>query len=74
MAYRFGPFVYDPVSRGLLHRGVEIALTHTRAVSSEFRPGEVKGSAAKAEPRGASRLSVYYRQKRGNGFRFHGIK
>ena len=28
MAYRFGPFVYDPVSRGLLHDGVEIALTH----------------------------------------------
>jgi DNA-binding response OmpR family regulator len=28
MAYRFGPFVYDPVSRGLLHGGVEIALTH----------------------------------------------
>jgi DNA-binding winged helix-turn-helix (wHTH) protein len=28
MAYRFGPFFYDPVSRGLLHGGVEIALTH----------------------------------------------
>ena len=28
MAYRFGPFLYDPVSRGLLHGGAEIALTH----------------------------------------------
>jgi len=28
MAYRFGPFFYDPVSRGLLHGGVEIPLTH----------------------------------------------
>ena len=28
MAYRFGPFLYDPVSRGLLHGGVEIPLTH----------------------------------------------
>jgi len=28
MAYRFGPFVYDPVSRGLLRAGAEIALTH----------------------------------------------
>ena len=94
MAYRFGPFVYGPVSRGLLHGGVEIALTHksrellvlfrrpswstsfacacsvgvqstgrTAGISSEFRPGDVKGSAAKSGPRGASRLSVYYRQK-----------
>jgi len=28
MAYRFGPFGYDRVSRGLLHGGVDIALTH----------------------------------------------
>ena len=28
MAYRFGPFVYDSVSRGLLKDGAEIALTH----------------------------------------------
>jgi DNA-binding winged helix-turn-helix (wHTH) protein len=28
MAYRFGSFLYDPVSRGLLHGGAEIALTH----------------------------------------------
>lgn len=28
MAYRFGPFLYDPVSRGLLKDGAEIPLTH----------------------------------------------
>jgi DNA-binding winged helix-turn-helix (wHTH) protein len=28
MAYRFGPFLYDSVSRGLLKDGVEIPLTH----------------------------------------------
>lgn len=28
MAYRFGRFLYDPVSRGLLKDGAEIALTH----------------------------------------------
>lgn len=28
MAYRFGPFLYDPVSHGLLHEGAEIPLTH----------------------------------------------
>ena len=28
MAYRFGPFLYDPVSHGLLRGGSEIALTH----------------------------------------------
>jgi len=28
MAYRFGPFLYDPVSRGLWKAGVEIPLTH----------------------------------------------
>ena len=28
MAYRFGPFLYDPVSRGLSREGVEIPLTH----------------------------------------------
>jgi DNA-binding winged helix-turn-helix (wHTH) protein len=28
MAYRFGPFLYDPVSHGLLHEGMEIPLTH----------------------------------------------
>jgi DNA-binding winged helix-turn-helix (wHTH) protein len=28
MAYRFGPFLYDPVSHGLLRGGVEISLTH----------------------------------------------
>ena len=28
MAYRFGPFLYDPVSHGLLRQGVEIPLTH----------------------------------------------
>jgi DNA-binding winged helix-turn-helix (wHTH) protein len=28
MAYRFGPFLYDPVSRGLLREGVETPLTH----------------------------------------------
>jgi DNA-binding winged helix-turn-helix (wHTH) protein len=28
MAYRFGPFLYDPVSRGLLRDGEEIPLTH----------------------------------------------
>ena len=28
MAYRFGPFLYDPVSHGLLREGVEISLTH----------------------------------------------
>ena len=28
MAYRFGPFLYDPVSRGLLREGVEVPLTH----------------------------------------------
>jgi DNA-binding winged helix-turn-helix (wHTH) protein len=28
MAYRFGSFLYDPVSRGLLREGAEIPLTH----------------------------------------------
>ena len=28
MAYRFGPFLYDPVSRGLLKGGAEVPLTH----------------------------------------------
>ena len=28
MAYRFGPFVYDAVSRRLLREGVEVTLTH----------------------------------------------
>lgn len=28
MAYRFGPFLYDPVSHGLLREGAEIPLTH----------------------------------------------
>ncbi len=28
MAYRFGSFLYDPVSRGLLNDGAEIPLTH----------------------------------------------
>ncbi len=28
MAYRFGPFLYDPVSRGLMKGGAEIPLTH----------------------------------------------
>ena len=28
MAYRFGPFLYDSVSRGLLQDGAEIPLTH----------------------------------------------
>jgi DNA-binding winged helix-turn-helix (wHTH) protein len=28
MAFRFGPFLYDPVSRGLWKDGVEIPLTH----------------------------------------------
>jgi DNA-binding winged helix-turn-helix (wHTH) protein len=28
MAYRFGPFLYDPVSHGLLRAGAEIPLTH----------------------------------------------
>ena len=28
MAYRFGPFLYDSVSRGLLKEGAEIPLTH----------------------------------------------
>jgi DNA-binding winged helix-turn-helix (wHTH) protein len=28
MAYRFGPFLYDPVSHGLRRDGEEIALTH----------------------------------------------
>ena len=28
MAYRFGPFLYDPVSRGLWKDGAEIPLTH----------------------------------------------
>ena len=28
MAYRFGPFLHDPVSHGLLREGVEISLTH----------------------------------------------
>ena len=28
MAYRFGPFLYDPVSSGLLREGVEVPLTH----------------------------------------------
>jgi DNA-binding winged helix-turn-helix (wHTH) protein len=28
MAYRFGPFLYDPVSSGLLREGAEIPLTH----------------------------------------------
>ena len=28
MAYRFGPFLYDPVSHGLLREGTEIPLTH----------------------------------------------
>lgn len=28
MAYRFGPFLYDPVSHGLLRDGAEIPLTH----------------------------------------------
>ena len=28
MAYRFGPFLYDPVSHGLLQDGAEIPLTH----------------------------------------------
>lgn len=28
MAYRFGPFLYDSVSHGLLRDGAEIALTH----------------------------------------------
>jgi len=28
MPYRFGPFLYDPVSHGLLRDGVEIPLTH----------------------------------------------
>jgi DNA-binding winged helix-turn-helix (wHTH) protein len=28
MAYRFGPFLYDPVGRSLLREGVEIPLTH----------------------------------------------
>ena len=28
MAYRFGPFLYDPVSRGLMKDGAEIPLTH----------------------------------------------
>ena len=28
MGYRFGPFLYDPVSRGLLREGVETPLTH----------------------------------------------
>ncbi len=28
MAYRFGPFLYDPVSRGLMKGGTEIPLTH----------------------------------------------
>ena len=28
MAYRFGPFLYDPVSHGLLRGGAEIPLTH----------------------------------------------
>ena len=28
MAYRFGPFLYDPVRRGLLKDGAEIPLTH----------------------------------------------
>ncbi len=28
MAYRFGPFLYDPVSRGLLKDGADISLTH----------------------------------------------
>lgn len=28
MAYRFGPFLYDPVSRGLVRDGAEIPLTH----------------------------------------------
>ena len=27
MAYRFGPFLYDPVSRELLRDGAEVALT-----------------------------------------------
>lgn len=28
MAYRFGPFLYDPVSRGLIREGEEVPLTH----------------------------------------------
>jgi DNA-binding winged helix-turn-helix (wHTH) protein len=28
MAYRFGPFLYDPVSHGLLRDGEEVSLTH----------------------------------------------
>jgi DNA-binding winged helix-turn-helix (wHTH) protein len=28
MAYRFGPFLYDPVSHGLMRQGAEIPLTH----------------------------------------------
>jgi DNA-binding winged helix-turn-helix (wHTH) protein len=28
MAYRFGPFLYDPISHGLLREGAEIPLTH----------------------------------------------
>lgn len=28
MAYRFGPFLYDPISHGLLRDGVEVPLTH----------------------------------------------
>jgi DNA-binding winged helix-turn-helix (wHTH) protein len=28
MAYRFGPFLYDPVSHGLMRDGEEVSLTH----------------------------------------------
>lgn len=41
MAYRFGTFLYDPVSHGLLKDGAEIPLTHkSRELLLLFRPGD----------------------------------
>ncbi|HTY43005.1 MAG TPA: FHA domain-containing protein [Thermoanaerobaculia bacterium] len=44
MAYRFGPFLYDPVRRGLTRDGAEIPLTHkVRALLTLFleNPGRL---------------------------------
>jgi DNA-binding winged helix-turn-helix (wHTH) protein len=44
MAYRFGAFLYDPVSSGLLREGVEVPLTHkSRELLSLFlqNPGRL---------------------------------